>query len=677
LEARQRVKELREKIAKCDYFYYVEGKPLISDREYDQLMEELKNLETENPELIEPDSPTQRVGGIASSFETVAHRVPMMSLDNTYSRSDLENWIIRMEKAVGNKAFPIVAELKIDGVSASITYSGGRFVSAATRGDGKVGDLVTANVKTIKALPLRIEATFDMDLRGELFIPRSALEKINREQVARGDEPFKNCRNLATGTLKSLDPRVASRRGLRVLTYGIAQASELGFKKHSEVLEFLRKNGFPVNTPVKLCKNISEVFDYLEEVEKTKEKLDFDIDGVVLKVDDLMVQAELGATSKAPRWAVAFKFAQEQVVTRLKSVVWQVGRAQITPVAILEPVELGGTTVSRASLHNLDQIREKDIRIGDKVRVEKAGYIIPYVVDALHGERTGNEIEIQPPTECPGCGERTQVLQAGESSLGSPDSTVASTVVRCANPDCRGVLGRRISYFVSQLGIENIGPSLIERLIAGGFLAEITDIFRLSKEDLLKVERMGEKLAQKILASIDCGRRAPFSKLISALGIPNVGSVAAESLASKFPDFTSFRNASIEQLKEVFGVGEKVAGTIRSFFEDPKNFGWIETLLNEWKGPEPSSIDLTEGKEFLGKLFVVTGEASIPRREIEEIIKKHGGRVSSSVSSKTDYLVLGSLEPADFNSTKKKKAIENNVKIIDEKELMNMLNSRP
>ncbi len=665
----ERIDALRREITHHEYLYYVEAAPEISDAEFDRLMNELKALEAAYPHLVTPDSPTQRVGGAVTSFHPVTHRVPMMSLDNAYSLGDLHDWVQRMQKLTLKPVFPIVAELKIDGVSISLHYARGRLQAAATRGDGTTGDLVTENVRTIRSLPLSISSELDIDVRGEVFVPRAQLTEINRDRLARGEDPFKNCRNLAAGTLKSLDPAVAAARKLRVLTYGIAQARDCGFSKHSSTLDFLREHQFPVNHPVRLCHSIADIDAFVQEIDAIKDTLEFDIDGIVLKVDDLALQLELGATAKAPRWATAYKFSHQQAVSRLEAVVWQVGRAQITPVAHLTPVELGGTTVSRASLHNLDQIREKDIRIGDQVVVEKAGFIIPYIVRALPEHRTGAETPIEPPAACPSCGQPTRIEQA--TAAGSRES---ATVVSCPNSGCQGVLSRRLMHFVTQLEIDNIGPSLIERLIQGGFLAEIPDFFRLRREDLLQVERMGDKLADKILAGIAQARKASLAALIDGLGIPNVGTKVARSLAQQFRTLDALAAADEEQLSQIEGISSKISSGITEFFRSPSNQSLLQELRREWHGPEiVESMQIPQ--TLAGKTFVITGEATKPRRELEQLIEQHGGRVSSSVSPKTTYLVIGSLEPPSYTSSKKSKAEKLNIPIINEFDLINISRS--
>jgi len=664
-----RLEELRARIRRHEWLYYVKSEPDISDSEFDRLMTELRGIETAHPELVTPESPTQRVGGTTASFETERHRVPMMSLDNAYGPGDLADWISRMQKIAGERIFPIVAELKIDGVSISMTYRDGRLITGVTRGDGQTGDRVTGNIRTVRTVPLTIDSRLDMDVRGEVWVPRSKLAALNIERLEAGEEPFKNCRNLASGSLKNLDPAIAAARGLRVTVYDIAQARELGFTSHWESLEFLGGQGFTVNAPVRLCHSLADIEEYISEADGWRRKLDFDIDGVVLKIDSLALRRELGETTKAPRWAVAFKFAQEQALTRLQSVIWQVGRMQITPVAVLEPVELGGTTVSRASLHNLDQIREKDIRIGDRVVVEKAGFIIPYVVEARRDERTGGETAIEAPPVCPACGSATRVSREVEE--GAPEAG-ESTVVQCVNPSCQGMLARRVTYFVSMMEIENIGPQLIERLVAAGLVAEATDLFRLRREDLLGVERMGEKLADKILLNIDKARTRPFSKVIAALGIPNVGAVSAEDLAHRFPTLEAFRSATAEELVSVPGVGEKVAQCIIGFLSEPAHRAWMDRLAAWWIGIPAEEAPPAAAPTLSGMTFVITGEAAVPRGELESLVKRHGGRISGSVSAKTSYLVIGSLEGPGYSSGKKTKAESLGIVIIDEHELKRM-----
>lgn len=686
METAARLEELRKIIRHHEYCYFVLAVSEISDREFDELMSELKSLEQQHPHLITPDSPTQRVGEAVTSFTTVRHRVPMMSIENSYSTGDIIDWLNRLEKAAGTIIFPVVAELKIDGVSGSFAYTDGRLQSSATRGNGIEGDIITENARTIKSLPLAITSVLDMDVRGEIYTPRSILETLNQQRITNGDEPFKNCRNLTAGTIKSLDPAVAAQRGLQVMVYGIAQAAELDFKYHSEVLEFLADQGFKLNQAWKRCSSYAEITDFIEHIAASRNDFDFDIDGIVIKVDSLLLQAELGSTNKAPRWAIAYKYPQERANSRLLRVEWQTGRSQLTPVAHIEPVELGGTTVSRASLHNIDQIRDKDIRIGDLVTVEKAGYIIPYIVAPVTEQRNGSEQPVEPPVQCPDC-QQPLTITRDES---------AATQIRCNNPACQGVLARRIIHFITQLEIENFGPQLVEQLIEKEQVQGVEDILNLSRLQLAALERMGEKSADKIVAGIELAAQQSLAKLISSLGINNVGVVVSEQIAKKLisslgmdninmvtseqiaawnkQSFVDFLEATEEDLVKIDGIKGKVAGSIMEFLASPGNHQLINALKVWWKGPSREQLaQMNAGNQFTGKTFVVTGEATMPRRLIEEQIKKHGGNVKSSVSAKTDYLLIGSQENDSFVSNKKNRALELKIPIIDEFELAQLL----
>lgn len=666
-EVRKKLDGLRNLIRRHEHLYFVEANPEITDGEFDRLMQQLKDLEAAYPDLITPDSPTQRVGESVTSFNSVKHRVPMMSIENSYSAGDINDWLTRCEKLLGRSPFPVVAELKIDGVSGTFHYRDGALQSGATRGNGIEGDLITGNVKTIRSLPLKIDSALDMDVRGEIYTPRQVLEKLNKARIDNGEEPFKNCRNITAGTIKSLDPSVAAGRGLQTMTYGIAQAFELGFKSHSDVLNQLRLLGFKVNAAWRLCSSAEEISEFIEEIARRRNEFDFDIDGIVIKIDNLAWQLELGSTAKAPRWVIAYKYPQERAVSQLLNVEWQIGRSQLTPVAYLEPVELGGTTVSRASLHNLDQIREKDIRIGDRVVVEKAGYIIPYIVEALPDQRTGSEQTINPPEHCPTCAEKIYV--------GRGDEDETATIVRCQNPACRGVIARRIIHFITQMEIENFGPQLVDRLLEAGVIKKVEDILTLDAGTLAGIERMGEKSATKIVGNLAAAKAKPLFRLISALGISNVGIVVSEKIAQRFnQSFDSFLTAELQALTEVEGIKERVARCIIDFLGDQQNHSFIDALKNWWHGPSAEELASQKaGDQLSGRSFVVTGEAVIPRRKIEDLIKSYGGQTKSSVSPKTDYLLIGSLEGDDYVSTKKTKALQHKVPIIDEFKLAEML----
>ncbi len=664
-DIKKQVESLRKQIRRHEYLYYVEADPEISDGEFDRLLAKLQELEKQFPELISSDSPTQRVGESVTSFASIQHRVPMMSIENSYSPADINDWLNRCEKLLGKSPFPVVAELKIDGVSGTFNYRNGIFMAGATRGNGLEGDLVTGNVKTIKSLPLAIESQYDMDIRGEIYTPRPVLEKLNQSRIEAGEEPFKNCRNLTAGTIKSLDPSVAAGRGLQIMVYGIAQAFELGFRKHSEALAFLEKQGFKLNKAWQVCNTAAEIAGFIDSIARRRHEFDFDIDGVVIKIDDLKLQQELGSTAKAPRWVIAYKYPQERAISKLISVEWQIGRSQLTPVANLEPVELGGTTVSRASLHNLDQIREKDIRIGDRVVVEKAGYIIPYIVEALPDMRTGQETMIAPPENCSSCGQAITICRNDDEA----------TIVRCENPGCRGVMARRIIHFITQMEIENFGPQLVDRLLETGMVKNAEDILSLKTSELAGIERMGEKSAAKIVAGIAAAADKPLYRLISALGISNVGIVVSEKIAASIgQSLPAFLNANATDLMRIEGIKERVAGSIIEYLTNPQNSHFIAAVQSWWRGPSEQELaDRKAGDQLKGKSFVVTGEAVIPRRMIEETIKAHGGQIKSSVSPKTDYLLIGSLEGEGYVSTKKTKALQLKIAIIDEHELFKTL----
>ncbi|MGM0599727.1 MAG: NAD-dependent DNA ligase LigA [Candidatus Rifleibacteriota bacterium] len=662
---KNKIETLRDEIRHHEYMYFVKAEPEISDQAFDKLMNELIKLEEANPELITPDSPTQRVGEAVTSFNTAKHRIPMLSIENSYSIAGITDWIQKMEKLAGRSIWPVVAELKIDGVSGSFTYRNGSFVSGATRGNGVQGDLISENAKTIRSLPLKIKSDLDMDIRGEIFTPRSQLVKLNKDRRERGLELFKNCRNLTAGTIKSLDPAIAAKRGLQVMVYGIAQAKELKFKSHSETLRFLKEQGFKLNYAYKVCNSSDEVKTFIDRINEERKSFDFDIDGIVLKVDNLAIQEELGITSKAPRWAIAYKYPQETAVARLVSVSWQVGRSQLTPVAHLEPVQLGGTTVSRASLHNIDQIKEKDIRQGDFVVVEKAGYIIPYIVKTLPEKRDGNEIEIKPPQQCPSCGGSVKVTESRDNS----------TAIVCENKNCQGVAERKIQHFITQMEIENIGPQLVRQLLEKKLVTSFEDVLALDVEQLMKLERIGEKSANKIFKNIQKAKKAPLSRVIAALGISNVGIVVAEKIAEFFDQsLEAFVNADKESLMQIEGISDKVADNIIAFCNSETVLSSVDSIKQWWQGPDNQTYQNSDKKDILGgKIFVVTGEASVPRKKLEKLIKECGGAVKSSVSTKTDFLLIGSGESDDFNSSKKRQAQKLNKTIISEFDLFKMV----
>jgi DNA ligase (NAD+) len=657
----QRADELRRLINHHNYLYYVAAKPEISDREFDRLLDELKKIEADHPELATPDSPTRRVGGEPiEGFTQVVHRVPMLSIDNTYNAGELKEFDRRVHKLLGRESVKYVVELKIDGVAISLTYEAGAFTVGATRGDGERGDDVTHNLKTIKEVPLRMHtdpppALFET--RGEVYMTREELQRINRQRKAEGEEPYANPRNLTAGTLKLLDPRLCAERKLRLFTYALGAVDGVDPATHLESLELLRKFGFPVNPHIQACDSVEAVIDYCNSWEKKRHDLPYETDGLVIKVNDFAQRRRLGVTSKAPRWVVAYKFAAEQATTRLLTIEVQVGKTgTLTPVAHLEPVQLAGTTVSRASLHNADEIARKDIRVGDQVVVEKAGEIIPYVVRSEPGARTGREKVFQFPSKCPACGSPVQR---------DPDGAF----FRCTGTDCTGQLKERLLFFAHRnaMRIEGLGDSLSEQLVDSGQVRSLPDLYRLTREQLLGLERMGKKSADNLLQQIAASKERGLARVLAGLGIRMVGGSVAELLANEFGGIDALLKASKERLAEIEGIGPERAESIRKFFQSASGKKIIEDLrtLGVKLTEEARAKPKAGGKgDLSGKTLVVTGTLeNYERTEIEDLIKQHGGKVSSSVSKSTDYVVAG-----DKAGSKLDKARELGVKVLNEKE---------
>ncbi len=651
----ERALELRRLLEHHNYRYYVLAQPEISDREYDRLLDELKQLESAHPELATPDSPTQRVGGEPiDGFKTVTHRAPMLSIDNTYNPNDLREFDARIRKLLGREPVRYVVELKIDGVAISLSYEQGQFRVGATRGDGERGDDVTHNLRTIRALPLRLreDAPPLFEARGEVYMTREELARINADRTARDLQPFANPRNSTAGTLKLLDPRLCAERHLRLFTYNVVGAGSLGVSTHLEALELLKRNGFPVNPHIASFENIDGVIDYCQSWAEKRHDLPYDTDGMVIKVNDLAQQKRLGMTSKAPRWVVAYKFEAEQAPTRLLKIELQVGKTgKLTPVAHLEPVKLAGTTVSRASLHNADEIARKDIRIGDIVVVEKAAEIIPYVIRSEPSARTGSEQVFQMPTTCPVCG------AAVARDKGGVDS-------RCTGANCAGQLRERLSFFAHRnaMQIEGLGDVLVEQLVENGLVQSVADLYRLTLDQLLELERVGKKSAQNLLDQIEGSKGRGLARVLTGLAIRHVGETVADLLAQEFGSADALLEASQERLAGVKGIGPVLAESIYQYFHGTAGRKMIEDLraagvkLTEEARPRPSGTDLA------GKTFVVTGTlANFDRKQAEDLIKRLGGRVTGSVSRKTDYVVAG----ADPGS-KLDKARQFGVPVLDE-----------
>lgn len=660
-QAKVEIEKLRAEINRHDELYYQKNAPEISDYEYDQLMARLKKLEEAFPEFLTPDSPTQRIGGKAEGFEPFQHRVPLMSLENSYDIEDLRAFDERCQKLADGRSFDYVAELKIDGLSVALHYENGILVAGATRGDGYVGDNVTQNVKTIRTIPLKLKHDYppQVEIRGEIYLPRSQFKKINAELEMLGEKTFANPRNCASGTLRQLDSSIVAARRLDMFPYDVFRGNKKLFETHWEIFPWLEKNGFNVNPHRKLCRNIDEVIDFINEISEKRDSLDYDIDGIVIKVNQTALQEEFGATTKAPRWAIAYKYPALQATTKLNDIVVQVGRTgALTPVAILEPVHLAGTTVSRASLHNEDEIKRLGIKIGDWVLIEKSGEIIPQVIQVIESKRTGHEREFNFPTTCPVCGAQA-VRPEGEA------------VRRCINPECPAKIKARIIYFASRkaMDIEGLGEALVEQLVDKGLVKDVADLYSLRLEQIVDLERMGKKSASKLLEQIENSKNRGMERLLLGLDIRHVGERYAKILANHFQTIDRLIEVSKEELDSIPEIGEIVAESIYQWFRDPKNRELIKRLKEAGVKMTASVGQIQVDERFSGKTFVLTGKLErFTRDEASAEIEKRGGRVASSVSKNTDYLVVG----ADAGS-KLAKAQALGIRILNEDEFLKML----
>jgi len=658
------VEEVRILLNQYAYEYYVLDNPSVPDAEYDKLMQELLDLEEKFPDLKTPDSPSVRVGGpILDLFEKVEHRTPMLSLGNAFNEEDLRDFDRKVRQAVGTNVSYVV-ELKIDGLAVSLRYEDGLFVQGATRGDGTVGEDITANLKTIKSIPLRLRENVSIEVRGEAYMPKRSFEALNQLREARGEELFANPRNAAAGSLRQLDPKIAASRKLDVFLYGIGNTGQTGVVTHSAGLDYLDHLGFKTNKERRKGATIEEVIEIVNSWVDKRPLLPYEIDGIVIKVDSLEQQAELGTTAKSPRWAIAFKFPAEEVVTTLLEIELSVGRTGvITPTAILEPVKVAGTTVQRASLHNEDLIREKDIKIGDKVVVKKAGDIIPEVVNVLADQRTGEEVDFHMPTHCPEC----------ESDLVRLEGEVA---LRCINPKCPAQIREGLIHFVSRdaMNIEGLGEKVISQLFAEKLIGDVADIYKLTREQLLGLERMGEKSVTNLLKAIEASKGNSLEKLLFGLGVRHVGAKAAKTLAQQFLTMEKLAHASKEELISINEIGDKMADSIVSFFEQEEAAELINELAAagvnmEYKGARPVSPDESNSL-FAGKTLVLTGKLEqLSRNEAKEKIEALGGNVAGSVSKKTHLVIAG-----EDAGSKLAKAQELGIEVWDEERLLAELN---
>ncbi|MGE1196992.1 NAD-dependent DNA ligase LigA [Priestia megaterium] len=662
--AKSRVQELRDLLNQYGYEYYVLDQPSVPDAEYDTLMNELIEIEESFPELKTADSPTQRIGGqVLDAFEKVQHQTSMLSLGNAFNEEDLRDFDRRVRQAVGDE-FSYVCELKIDGLAVSLRYEDGYLVLGATRGDGTTGENITENLKTIRSIPLRIKEPLSMEVRGEAFMPRKSFEALNEAKMERDEVPFANPRNAAAGSLRQLDPKIAAKRNLDIFVYAMTDTGELEIDSHSESLNLLDELGFKTNKERQTCETIDDVIAYIESWQTQRPELSYDIDGIVVKVDSFDQQAELGTTAKSPRWAIAYKFPAEEVVTKLVDIELTVGRTGvITPTAILEPVQVAGTTVQRASLHNEDLIREKDIRIGDYVVVKKAGDIIPEVVNVIEEKRTGEEQEFMMPTHCPEC----------ESELVRLEGEVA---LRCINPSCPAQIREGLIHFVSRnaMNIDGLGEKVISQLFREQLIKDVADIYTLTKQQLIELERMGEKSADNLIAAIEASKENSLERLLFGLGIRHVGAKAAKTLAQHFETIDKLTKATYDELVAINEIGAKMADAIVAYFTQEE----VQELIHElkeygvnltYKGPKLVSVENVDSV-FAGKTVVLTGKLEqLSRNDAKAQIEALGGKVTGSVSKKTDLVVAG--EEAGSKLTK---ANELEIEVWDEARLLTELN---
>ena len=657
------IEHLRAEINRHNELYYQKSEPEIADAEFDALLEKLKRLEAANPELITPDSPTQKVGGRAEGFLPFRHLVPMMSLDNSYNIDELRKFDERCRKLADGRDFDYVAELKIDGLSISLHYQNGVLIAGATRGDGVFGDDVLSNVKTIQTIPLGLKNAFaeKIEVRGEVFMPRSVFEEINAELEMLGEKTYANPRNFASGTLRQLDSAIVASRRLDMFPYDVLSGNQKAFATHWENFQWLKRSGFNVNPNVRLCENIERVIEFCNEMQEKRDALDYEIDGVVVKVNSTQLQDEFGATTKAPRWAIAYKYPALQATTQLEEINIQVGRTgALTPVAYLKPVLLAGTTVSRASLHNEDEIKRLNLKLGDWVLIEKSGEIIPQILQVIESKRTGDETNYEFPKTCPVCG-FDAVRPEGEA------------VTRCTNPICPAKVKARILYFAARkaMDIEGLGDVLVEMLVGLGLVKNVADLYDLTVEQISALERKAEKSATKLIEQIELSKTRGLQRLLYGLDIRHVGERYAKILARHFQNIENLERATVEELDAIHEIGEAVAVSVFNFFENPRNREIIERLKTAGVKMEiegDASVNFNEN--FVGKIFVLTGKLEqFTRDDAAKIIESKGGRVSSSVSKKTDYVVAGS----DAGS-KLTKAGSLGVKVLSEDEFKEMTN---
>jgi DNA ligase (NAD+) len=664
-DAEKKIEALREKIRHHEYLYYVLDNPEISDLDFDKLMRQLRDLEGEHPGLVTPDSPTQRVGGKPrEGFVKVPHSSPMLSLDNTYNEEELRDWERRVHELSGRSDVEYVCELKLDGMSLALIYEGGKIVRGVTRGDGSVGEDVTLNVRTVRSIPLSIPKERlkkagippDFEVRGELLMPTSSFKKINEERERAGLPTFANPRNFTAGTVRQLDASVTAERRMDYFPYILLHNGRTYFDRHSKTLSVLDTAGFKVNPNRKLVQSMDEVWAFIQHWEEKRDSLPYEIDGIVVKVDRTALQDELGFTGKAPRWAIAYKYAARGGVTKLENIRWQTGRTgKLTPVAELAPIPIGGTTVRNATLHNMDEVERLGVKIGDWVRVERGGDVIPKVVEVDKDHPRGHK-DIEPPRECPVCHAK-------------PVRTEDEVDYRCVNANCPAKLLGTILHFASRgvMNIDGMGEALVTQLTESGLVKNVADIYRLTKKDLLSLERFADKSAQNILDEIENSKKLPLERIIYGLGIRMVGERTAQFLAEHFGSMDALESASVEELQNVNEVGPRIAESIVEFFSIAANRKLVDRLREA--GLTLRGQKKERGTKLAGKTFVLTGTLpTLTRDEAKKLIEDAGGKVTGSVSKKTDYVVAG----ADAGS-KLDKAKELGVAVIDEEEMQKLL----
>jgi len=660
---KERLNELKSLLNNYNYQYYVLDNPSVSDQEYDRLMQELQSIENSHPEWITTDSPTQRVGGeVLDVFKKVRHRSSMLSLGNAFNEEDIRSFCKRIEDSVGYCDY--VCELKIDGLSVSLVYENGELLYAATRGDGDIGEDITHNVKTIKSIPLHIDYDGEIEVRGEIFMPKKSFERLNQQRLANNEVLFANPRNAAAGSIRQLDSKIAASRRLDAYLYMLPNAENYQCDSHYASLNYIKELGFKVNKEIRICKNIDEIMDYISRVSSIRESLPYEIDGVVIKVNEINDQQDLGFTAKAPRWAIAFKFPAEKVTTTLKDIIFTVGRTgQITPNAVLEPVRVAGSLVSRATLHNEDNVINKDIRIGDIVTIRKAGDVIPEVVESMKERRVGNETKFKMITTCPAC---SSVLIRKESEA----------AYFCVNPKCDSRVIESIIHYASRdaMNIDGLGEKIIENFYGLGFIKKIEDIYHLHQHanKIIEIDGFGQKSMDNLLKAIQDSKENSLEKLIFGLGIRNVGAKMADNLAKHYKTIDQLMKAKYDELIAIHDVGSIIAKSVVSYFEEEEHIEMITTFKElgiNMKYLKAASIN-TESI-FLDKTVVVTGTLeTMTRNEIKDLLASLGANVTNSISKKTDYLIVGK----DAGS-KLDKAIALGITIVEEQDFFNQLNS--